>query len=211
MLTTVVTVAVLAFVGVRLVQGLQVSRSAQGRHRIRQIVGGIRWRHIWPVPLVLAAVVAAASVLLALPGLSWGWWTALGGLGNPVTGTTEQTSGTVLEWLVPLVFLALLFPALPLFADAEERLFRRGAEGWSPLRRALRTVQFGLVHAVIGIPIGVALALSIGGWYFLRCYLRAWRRTGSADEAQLESTRAHTVYNAMILTVVLVAVLVSAG
>lgn len=211
MLTTVLTVAVLAFVGVRLVQGLQVSRSERGRRRIHQIVRGIGWRHLWPVPFVLSVVVLAASVLLAVPGLSWGWWTALGGLGNPVTGTTEQTAGTVLEWLVPLVFLVLFFPALPLFADAEERLFRRGAEGWSPARRVVRTLQFGLVHAVIGIPIGVALALSIGGAYFLWHYLRAWRRTGSADAAQLESTRAHTVYNAVILVLVLVAVVASAG
>ena len=124
------------------------------------MVTGIRWRHLWPVPFVLTAVVVAASALLRVPGLDWGWWSALGGIGNPVTGSTEQTAGTAWEWIVPLAFVALLLPALPLFAYAEERIFRTGAHHWSRPRRALKIVQFGLVHALIGVPIG---ALSVPG------------------------------------------------
>ncbi|MEZ5218426.1 MAG: hypothetical protein R2715_18025 [Ilumatobacteraceae bacterium] len=104
----------------------------------------------------------------------------------------------------PLAFLSMLLPALPLFAHAEERAFRQGAEHWSTERRAAKCVQFGLVHALIGIPIGVALALSVGGLYFLVVYLRAFSRTGSRHEATLESTRAHTAYNGVIIGVVLV-------
>jgi hypothetical protein len=69
-------------------------------------------------------------------------------------------------------------------------------------------LKFGLIHAVIGIPIGVALALSVGGAYFMAVYLRSFRQTSSQHEALLESTRAHTVYNASILVVVVLAVLV---
>ena len=61
----------------------------------------------------------------------------------------------------------------------------------------LKVVQFGLIHAIIGIPIGVALALSVGGTYFMFVYLRSFARTGSSNEATLESTRAHTAYNAI--------------
>jgi hypothetical protein len=204
----VLTIAVLAFVGLRLVEGVRFSRSRAGRERLHSILGGIGLRHLWPVPLVLVAVVTAATVLMQIPGLSWGWWTALGGLGNPVTGTTEATTGTPLAWIIPLVFIALLFPALPLFAFAEEVMFRRGAEGWSFRRRAWMCLKFGLIHAVIGIPIGVALALSVGGAYFMAVYLRSFRQTSSQHEALLESTRAHTVYNASILVVVVLAVLV---
>ncbi|MGE0507614.1 MAG: hypothetical protein AB7Q42_01660 [Acidimicrobiia bacterium] len=202
--TTVLTIGVLAVIGVRLVAGLRHSLTGEGRALVVRIVSGLGWRHVWPVPFVLTAVVVVASALLLVPGLDWGWWTALGGTGNPVTGGTDQAAGTVWEWLVPLVFVGLLLPALPLFAYAEEHLFRRGAERWTNRRRALKILQFGLVHTIIGVPIGVALALSVGGAYFMHVYLRAYRVRGSVTEATLESTRAHTAYNGTIIVLVLV-------
>jgi len=202
--TTLATLVVLAFVGRRLVQGLRRTFSTSGRSLARRVVGGIRWRHVWPVPLVLTGVVSAAWALMLVPGLDWGWWTALGGDGNPVFGSSTTTVGTVWEWLVPLVFMCMLLPALPLFAWSEEQIFRVGAEEWGHGRRAWKLLQFGLAHALIGIPIGAALALSIGGAYFMRCYLRTFARTGSRSEAALESTRAHTAYNGCIVVVVFV-------
>ncbi len=121
MVELVLTVGVLAFVGFRLAGAARHSFTAAGRSQTLPIVRGIRWHHVWPAPIVLTLVLVVASVLLLMPGLDWGWWSALGGAGNPVTGTTEQTSGTPLEWIVPIVFLALLLPAIPLFALAEER------------------------------------------------------------------------------------------
>src|SRR3954462_10773379 len=162
----VATYAVLAFVGVRIATGTRVALSGSGRGHITRIVRGLRPRHFLLAVPALAVVLVAVIALVQLPVLSWGWWSALGGLGNPVTGTTDRTAGTALEWIVPLVFVILLLPGLPLFAETEERMFRAGAETWTPARRAWRGVQFGCVHALIGIPIGVALALSVGGWYF---------------------------------------------
>jgi hypothetical protein len=206
-LELVLTVGVLGFVGLRLVQAAGYRFSPAGRAATRPIVAGIGWRHIWPAPLVLGAVIIVASVLLLVPPLRWGWWTAIGGGGNPVTGTTDQTSGTPLEWIIPIVFLGLLLPAIPLFALAEERAFRQGAERWSAFRRAWKCVLFGLAHALIGIPIGVALALSCGGAYFMVVYLRRFRRTGSEEEAVLDSARAHAVYNTIIVGLVLITVI----
>jgi hypothetical protein len=194
----ILTAAVLLVVAVR-IGGVTRRLVVDGSLRARslRIVRGIGWRHVWPVPFVLAAVVVTASVLVSVPVLDWGWWSAIGGIGNPVTGTTERTAGTALEWLVPLVLLVLLLPAVPLFAEAEERMFRLGAEDWSPARRAGRGVLFGLAHVLIGVPIGVGLALSIGGWYFTWWYLR---------EGIAGSTRAHTAYNGSIILVVLAAI-----
>ena len=201
----VLTVAVLGFMAVRLVGGVRSSRSANGKALISDVVRRVGWRHVWPVPLLLVTVVGVATALMQLPGLSWGWWSMLGGTGNPVFGSSDTTTGTVWEWLVPVVFMALLLPALPLFAYAEERIFRAGAEGWSTRRRAFKVMQFGLVHALIGIPLGAALALSIGGVYFMRVYLSAYRRVPSRREATLESTAAHTAYNGLVVLLVLVA------
>jgi hypothetical protein len=201
-LNTVLTAAVLGFVGYRLVGAAVVSTGRPGRSRAQRIVRGIRWRHVLPVPVVLAAVLVTAMLLVQVPGLSWGWWSAIGGVGNPVTGGTEQAAGTALEWLLPLLFLALLLPSLPLFALREEELFRLGAEHWSWPKRVGKAVGFGLAHAIIGIPLGVALALSLGGAWFQACYLAEFRRTGSRGAAVLESARAHTAYNGVILAVV---------
>jgi hypothetical protein len=204
--TNVLTFAVLGFMGFRLVTGLRRSRSHDGRALVRDIVRRVRWRHVWPVPLVLTTVVAVATALVQIPGLSWGWWSMLGGNGNPVFGSSDATAGTVWEWLVPAVFMCLLLPALPLFAYAEERIFRSGAEDWSRGRRALKTVQFGMVHALIGIPIGAAMALSIGGAYFLRVYLGEYGRSHSRRDATLESAAAHTAYNGIVIALVVVAI-----
>ncbi|MCB1001198.1 MAG: hypothetical protein KDB40_18025 [Acidimicrobiales bacterium] len=201
--STVITVAVLGFMATRLVGGVRASRSSSGRAVVSAVLRRLRWRHVWPIPIVLTAVIVVASALMAVPGLDWGWWTAVGGEGNPVFGSSEATAGTVWEWVVPAVFMVLLVPALPLFAHAEERLFRRGAEHWNRRRRVGKTVQFGLVHAIVGIPIGAALALSLGGAYFLAVYLRAHRRGASTADATLESTTAHTAYNGAIIVIVL--------
>ena len=125
---------------------------------------------------MLGLVVATFSLLLLIPGMSFGWFTAIGGEGNPVFGSSESTAGTPLEVTIPLVFMALLVPALPLLVEREEYLFRRGSEHRSTVARIGRGVVSGLVHTIIGIPIGAALALSIGGWYFTWAYLRGYRR-----------------------------------
>lgn len=206
----VATLIVLAFVGVRIAGGTRIALSGRGRSRIAAIVAGLRIHHFLLAIPALTCVLVAVLVLLAVPGLDWGWWSALGGFGNPVTGGTERTTGTTLEWLVPLVFLGLLLPALPLFAEAEERMFRQGAERRSRWGRLRRNVEFGLAHALIGIPIGAALGLSVGGAYFTWRYMKAYEATGEEGPALLESTRSHLAYNAVVLLIVAVAFIVPA-
>lgn len=209
-LVDLLTFLVIAFMGARLAQA--AARAVRGPARVRslRIYRSLRLRHFAAVPFVAALVILAAMLLVHVPLLDFGWWAALGGAGNPVFGTTERTAGTAWEIVIPLVFITLLLPALPLFAQREEEMFRLGAEDWSLARRIVRGIQFGLVHAIIGIPIGVALALSIGGWWFTIAYLHGYRRGGTRDAALLESTCAHTAYNATLVAIVLF-VLIAAG
>ena len=197
-----VTVAVLGFFGSRMFLSFKRSLGTGARRHSLEVVRGLRLRHFAPVPLVVGLVLLAALGLTALPLLDFGWWTAIGGEGNPAFGVTERTAGTPLELIVPIVFIALLIPALPLLVEREEQLFRLGAESWSTPKRIGKALLFGLVHALVGIPIGFALALSIGGAHFMLGYLRAWRATGSRREALLESTRLHLAYNATIVALV---------
>jgi hypothetical protein len=197
------TVAVLAFVGFRLADAARQSFSARGH--VRRLVAGLRPRHFLLAIPALVGVLAVATPLLAVPGLDFGWWTAIGGEGNPVVGVGRAGATGPLETVIPIVFVTLLLIGLPLLVEGEEWAFRRGAQHRSRAANARRSVLFGLVHAVVGIPIGVAMALSVGGFYFTWAYLRMWRATGSEEAALAESTRSHLGYNLVIAALVIVA------
>jgi hypothetical protein len=195
------SLAVVALFGSRLLYIFGRTITPAARQRSWRIMRGLRFRHFAPVPFVLAAVIIAGGLLVQLPVLSFGWWGALGGQGNPAFGITDTTAGTPFEVLIPLVFVVLLLPGLPLLVAREEEIFRLGAEDWSWPKRLWKAVVFGLVHALIGIPIGVAVALSIGGLWFTLAYLRG---------GLLESTRSHLAYNGFIVSIVLIALVVDA-
>jgi hypothetical protein len=84
----VITVAVLAWFGSRLFISFRRSLTSGARARSLALVRGLRPRHFLPVPLVLALVVLAAVGLTSIPPLHFGWWTAIGGQGNPAFGVT---------------------------------------------------------------------------------------------------------------------------
>jgi membrane protease YdiL (CAAX protease family) len=198
------TVAVLAFVGFRLADAARQTFSS--RRHVWTLVTGLRPRHFLGAVPVLAGVAAFAVVFLSIPGLDFGWWTKLGGTGNPVIGVGRKsaTPGATAT-IVPVVFVTLLIIGLPLLVEAEEWVFRRGAQHRGRAANARRSILFGLVHALVGIPIGVAMALSVGGFYFTWAYLRQWRRTGSEDAALAESTRSHLAYDLVIAAIVVFA------
>ena len=198
-LIDVLALAVLFVVGARLVEAARAS--VEARRKALTVVRGLHARHFLLGLPVIVVVIGAAALLIQLPVLSFGWWTALGGEGNPVFGTTEQSLG-VLEVAVPVAFVSLLVVSLPLLVAREEWIFRRGAERRGTWNNIGRCILFGLAHAIIGIPLGAALALSLGGAYLTACYLRGWRTTRSQAGALLESTRAHLAYNASILALI---------
>jgi len=198
----VLALVVLAVVGVRLVEAAR--SSVEARRKSLAVTQGLRPHHFLLALPVLTAIVVTAVALIQLPVLSFGWWDAIGGVGNPAVGLTDQDLG-ILDVLIPAFFLGLLVVALPLLVAREEWVFRRGAEHRGAVQNVGRSVVFGLAHAVIGIPLGAALALSIGGLYLTWCYLRGWRATRSQAGALLESTRAHLAYNVTILGLVAIA------
>src|SRR5207245_644089 len=125
------------------------------------------------------------SSIAMLPVHDFGWWRRLGGTGNPVVGVGRKSATPgALQTIVPAVFVTLLIIGLPLLVEGEEWVFRRGAQHRSRAANARRSVLFGLVHSLVGIPIGVAAALSPGGFYFTRAYLRVWRTTGPEAAAR---------------------------
>ena len=144
------------------------------------------------------ACIVVATPLLLVPGLDWGWWSALGGEGNPVFGSSTTTAGTVLGVADPAGVRApcscLRCRCSPTPRSACSAPARRAGAGGGGRSRSL---QFGLVHALIGIPIGAALALSVGGAYFMASTSAAFAPDRLAQRRRRSSRhRAHTAYNA---------------
>ena len=72
MLLDLLTIGVLAFVGVRLVGGARLSLQGPGRVHTLLIVKGIRLRHVFLAPFVLIVVLIVAGLLHPAPGAELG-------------------------------------------------------------------------------------------------------------------------------------------
>lgn len=197
-----ISLAVLAFVGFRLADAARAA--VRDRSHLLGLVAGLRPVHFALAVPVLVTVVVVFVALTYVPGLSFGWWDAIGGTGNPAFGGGREGSAGPFETVIPIVFGCMLVFALPLLVEGEEWVFRRGAEHRDRLANFRRAVLFGLVHAVVGVPLAAALALTVGGLYFNWWYLREWGATGSPHAALAASTRAHLAYNLDVITLVLV-------
>ncbi len=99
------------------------------------------------------------------------------------------------------IFFALLFFFnLPTFAYAEEHVFRRGVETWDGA--IVASFIFGMVHVLVGVPIGVGVALSIAGLWFSSRYF---------DGGIELSTLHHVAYNSIVLSVGFVVIVIDHG
>ncbi len=185
-------------------------RSRHGRHLVL-------YRLIRPIIVLqclglLICIAAAVLGLLSLgnPILNFSWFTLLLQHANSPAGAARGaaapggglTAGNILmeplsyRWLA-LPFVALLFFLLPQLAMTEEVIFRRGTRNWA--HGIYRSVAFGLAHVSMGIPLGAALALSIGGLWFTYQYFR-----GGIER----SATHHLTYNLLALCLIVVLVLV---
>lgn len=175
-----------------------------------QVAGGVRVKHfVANLPVQLLTVLTAA-VLVQLPVLRWGWWTSIGGTGSIVLG---QAGGGWTSQLIAVVMLLVLAAAIPVLAYGEEDLFRRGTERRSALGRLRSAGLFGIIHAAMGIPLGVAVALTVAGLWFTNRYSVAYRdadmsRSAPPREAGVvNAAQYHMAWNWGMSVVVLVAVL----
>ncbi len=133
---------------------------------------------------------ATAITLSQVPGLGRGWTSLVfGGTGGnvllePVTDGSTSTS-LLVRLAVPLFFLTVLV-VLPFLAKVEEEMFRKGGNDWRSI--AKRSVVFGLVHCLVGVPLAAGIALILSGLFYGRVYKRAYDRClqEGADPADAE-------------------------
>ena len=187
---------------------LNVRDAFKERSKLRNILAGVRWRHVGWALLTLTVVFAAALALTnILPSaLQWGWLQLLGANGPAVTGAAAGThvDRGHLHVLRYVMFFMLAF-AMPTLVLYEEKVFRHRAPHRSLAVNFGMTVLFGLSHMILGIPFHFALAIAAGGGVFLHVYQRCYTASGSLDDALMESSRVHLTYNYILLGVLLLA------
>lgn len=165
-----------------------------------QIIKGYRFRHFITTLPVLALVVAVGTVLVYnIPFMDKNpflWVLSLfTGSGDGHGSGNILFSGLQWKWYA-LIFLPVLLYALPALAKIEELQFRQDTRSWS--QGIARSIKFGLVHVFALIPLGYALALSIGGLWFTHQYFKG----GVA-----RSTTYHSMYNSILVATLFAIVL----
>ncbi len=149
---------------------------------------------------ILALVIGIGSLLYAIPGplipiasfkvplFQASWLQFLAPPGHPEAGGNLVVAGAIKFPWIGVAFAILLFLNLPRLARYEEDAFRRGTKDWKD--GAWRSLKFGLLHCLVGVPLGFGLALGLGGLWFTYHYFRGGVR---------QSTAVHTLYNATLL------------
>lgn len=145
----------------------------------RTLRGG-KWLAAIPLSwLVLAIVVFVGGGLVTLnPSvLGWSWLRLLSSPGKPQEGTNLIASGLQIPGFA-WVFLALLMINVPRLALNEEYAFRKGFKDCRSI--TLQSLKFGLVHCLVGVPLGFGLALGLAGAWFAFLYLKGGTRLSAA-------------------------------
>lgn len=149
---------------------------ADNRRYCLQIYSKVRARHL-AANLGVAALTILGYFLLSrlLPVLNISWVSVVAS--GSMSGASGGTNALVAPIMLPVfgpVFALLLLANFPLLTHAEERLFRAGTKSY--LSAIPRSLTFGLVHCLVGVPVAAGLALAIPGMWFSHHYINGDKR-----------------------------------
>lgn len=111
------------------------------------------------------------------------------------------------------IFLILCF-CLPYLAKTEEQIFR--SRYFTIKDRIIQSIKFGFVHMIVGVPVFIALILSVMGYIYSIRYVNSYNKniksgidTYNADENAIEDvTSLHAKYNLITLLVAIIIILI---
>ncbi len=161
--------------------------------------------------LLILIITVAETLVMYVPGMKYGWLHLfVSGGGNALVAPVTDASSSAyrLLRLVPIAFCLAFLVAIPFLAKAEEEMFRQGCTKWKDIW--WKSTKFGLLHCIVGIPIGFGVALIMSGLFYAYHYKRTLEKnTGTLgylradDEAVVVSTTYHSMYNSIVITILL--------
>lgn len=121
---------------------------------------------------------------------------------QPQDHSDHTDSESIITWLIELpllgtCFLYLLMRLLPFYAEYEEKEFREGTQTWK--EGVLRSLEFGFLHCIMGVPLFVGMTLTIPGLWLTYQYFQGGIQ---------RSTAHHLCYNRIVFSVVGIPVLI---
>lgn len=150
---------------------------------VRHVAGG--------TVLVAVTVTLAHTLVTHVPGMGLGLGTLLGSSSNAVFTPLEEALArtgpappTGPDWMLAGLasgFLLPLLALLPWLAFVEEEVFRAGLEDASTVGEVGRALTFGLLHLVVLVPLGAALAVGACGYVYGKVYRHHHARHDGAD------------------------------
>ena len=163
--------------------------------------------YLWAFLLVLGVIISVSLInLVELPYIlkfSWISFITSGESRGSNLATTPLSSGYV---LIVLIFWVVMTLCLPYLAKIEEIMFRSNVLKRSD--RIKKSIIFGLIHMIMGIPLYIALVICVMGYIYSYKYYKAYIKGG--DELGLEaSTSLHAKYNFILITFGCLATIIS--
>jgi membrane protease YdiL (CAAX protease family) len=154
--------------------------------------------YLWAFLLVLGVIISVSLInLVELPYIlkfSWISFITSGESRGSNLATTPLSSGYV---LIVLIFWVVMTLCLPYLAKIEEIMFRSNVLKRSD--RIKKSIIFGLIHMIMGIPLYIALVICVMGYIYSYKYYKAYIKGG--DELGLAaSTSLHAKYNFILIT-----------
>lgn len=139
---------------------------------------------------ILSVLTTGTLLIKYIPGMTFGWLTWL------ASKTSETQTGQAMEnspilWGAIVIMILVFAVFLPKFALLEEETFRKPYIWSNKHIQLIQSLKFGLVHLIMGIPLGAALALSIGGIFFMETATRTAKKTLDNSLAEIPKARTH--------------------
>lgn len=156
--------------------------------------------------VLFLTITAGILLVVFVPGMNWGWSNLFldKAVNVMIAPALPEPGASVWAKVLPVLFIVMFIPVMPIFAATEENMFRSGHTSWKAI--AKQSVKFGLVHCIVGIPIGAGFALIIPGFFYAYHYRKAFLANEHhgiliADCFGVASSTAyHTMYNSIVLS-----------
>ena len=148
-------------------------------------------KHFLIGTLSIISVLATGTLLIRyIPGMQFGWLTWLASQASETqTGQTVESSPFL--WVTIVILILIFSIVLPKFAFLEEEKFRKPYVWATKPIQLVQALKFGIAHLIMGIPIGAALALSIGGVFFTETATRTAKKELNASLAKVPQHCTH--------------------